>query len=79
VKVEIRLFATLAPFLPPNSVAGAAVVSVPEGGTVAEIAERLGIPAALPRIALVNGEDAAPDRRLAAGDVVALFPPLAGG
>lgn len=79
MKVEVRLFATFAVFLPPDSVAGAAVVEIAEGETVAEIAERLGIPAALPRITLVNGDDAAPDRRLASGDVVALFPPLAGG
>jgi molybdopterin converting factor small subunit len=79
VKVEVRLFATFAAFLPPNSVAGAATVEVGEGTTVATLAERLGIPAAVSRITLVNGEDADPDRRLASGDVVAVFPPLAGG
>lgn len=79
MRVEVRLFATFAAFLPPDSVAGAATVEIAEGATVAELAERLGIPAALPRITLVNGEDAGLDRRLAFGDVVALFPPLAGG
>jgi molybdopterin converting factor small subunit len=79
VKVEVRLFATFAPFLPPGSVAGTAMLELAEGDTVAEVGERLGIPAALPRITLVNGDDAAPDRRLVAGDVVSLFPPLAGG
>jgi molybdopterin converting factor small subunit len=28
---------------------------------------------------LVNGADASPDRRLAAADVIDVFPPLAGG
>lgn len=79
MKVEVRLFATFAAFLPPDSIAGAAVVEITDGATVAELAERLGIPAALPRITLVNGDDAGPDRRLTAGDVMALFPPLAGG
>jgi molybdopterin converting factor small subunit len=79
VKVEVRLFATFAAFLPPHSVAGAATVEVGEGTTVAALAERLGIPPAVSRVTLVNGEDADPDRRLASGDVVALFPPLAGG
>lgn len=79
MKVEVRLFATFAVYLPPASVAGTAVVEISEGGTVAELAARLGIPAALPRITLVNGDDAGPDRQLASGDVVTLFPPLAGG
>jgi molybdopterin converting factor small subunit len=79
LKVEVRLFATFSAFLPSDSVAGTAVVDIAEGGTVAEVAQRLGIPAALPRITLVNGQDATPARRLAPGDVVALFPPLAGG
>ena len=79
MKVEVRLFATFAAFLPPHSVAGAAAIEVGEGTTVAGLAEHLGIPAAVSRITLVNGEDADPDRRLASGDVVAVFPPLAGG
>lgn len=79
MKVEVRLFATFAAFLPRDSVAGTASLELPEGTTVAALAARLGIPAAASRITLVNGEEAAPDRCLAAGDVVAMFPPLAGG
>jgi len=80
VKIEVRLFATLAEFLPPDGRAtGNAVLEVPDGSTVADVVSRLGIPPALSRIALVNGEDASPERRLAARDVVTLFPPLAGG
>lgn len=79
MKVEVQLFATLAQFLPPRSEHGRAVVDVPDGGTVGDVADALGIPAAMPRIALVNGEDADDGRRLAPGDVVTLFPPLAGG
>lgn len=78
MKVEVRLFATFAACLPPGR-ATPATVEIPEGSTVAELTARLGIAPALPRIALVNGEDAAPERRLVAGDVVTLFPPLAGG
>lgn len=80
MKIEVRLFATLAAFLPPASKAtGSAVLDIPEGGTVADVVSRLSIPPVLPCIALVNGEDAGPERRLAAHDVVTLFPPLAGG
>lgn len=80
MKIEVRLFATLAAFLPPDSrAAGSIALDVPDGSTVAEVVAGLGIPPAMPRIALVNGQDADPERRLAAQDVLTLFPPLAGG
>jgi molybdopterin converting factor small subunit len=79
VRIEVRLFATLASYLPPSGGGGSAMIEVPQGSTVADVASRLGIPSGLQRIALVNGHDAGPDHRLTAGDVVTLFPPLAGG
>jgi molybdopterin converting factor small subunit len=79
VRVEVRLFATLARYLPENQHAGIATVDVAEGSTVADVAQALGIPPEMSRIALVNDQDAADDLRLAAGDVLTLFPPLAGG
>jgi molybdopterin converting factor small subunit len=79
VRVEVRLFATLTAFLPPRSHQGAVVLDVPPGSTVHDVAERLGIPADLERVSLVNGGDATPDRPLRHGDIVTLFPPLAGG
>jgi sulfur carrier protein ThiS len=79
VRVEVRLFATLVPFLPPDSRDGAAVLEVPEGSTVHDVVRRLGIPADLERVTLLNGGDSAPDARLHPGDVLTVFPPLAGG
>jgi molybdopterin converting factor small subunit len=79
VRVEVRLFATLARYLPADHDAGAASLNVADGSTVGDVARALGIPAELSRIALVNDHDATDDRPLAAGDVVTLFPPLAGG
>ena len=40
---------------------------------------RLGIPADMTRVVLVNGKDAEPGHRLGPGDSVAIFPPLMGG
>ena len=78
--VEVRLFATLSSYLPPRDRAnGTTALDVPAGATVNDIAVRMGIPAAVARVALVNGEDAGPERQLSAGDVVTLFPPLMGG
>jgi molybdopterin converting factor small subunit len=80
VKVEVQLFATLVAFLPPESrPIGAAVVEVPADSTVGDLANVLGIPGAVARVTLVNDREASEAHRLAAGDVVTLFPPLAGG
>jgi len=79
VRVEVRLFATLVPYLPKDSEAGSAFLDLAEGSTVGDVAAALGIPQNCPRIVLVNGEDADEARRLRAGDVVTHFPPLAGG
>lgn len=79
MRVEVRLFATLERFLPPDSRDGIAVLDVPDGSTAADVARRLGIPAGFDRVLLINGREAEPEQTLGAGDVVDLFPPLAGG
>ena len=46
----------------------------------AEAERRLnGIPAGLERVLLINGREATLERSLAPGDVLDLYPPLAGG
>jgi molybdopterin converting factor small subunit len=79
VRVEVQLFATLAAYLPPDGRDGAATLEVPDRSTVRDVIRRLALPADLERVTLVNGGDAAPDRALRSGDVLAVFPPLAGG
>ena len=79
MRVGVRLFATLARYLPKDGQGGSTDLDLAEGSTVGDVASALGIPADLPRIILVNDADADEGRRLRAGDVVTLFPPLAGG
>ncbi len=79
MKVEVRLFATLLAFLPPDSRDGAAILDLPDHSTIRDVIRRLGVPADLERVMLVNGLDALPDTHLHDGDVVTLFPPLTGG
>lgn len=79
MQVEVHLFATLERFLPPGSRNGIAILDVPDGSTASDVATRLGIPTGFERVLLVNGREARPEERLAAGDVLDLYPPLAGG
>ena len=79
MRVEVRLFATLASFLPADGRDGAAELEIPEGSTVDDVTHRLGIPPDLARVVLVNGRDLGADAPLAPRDVVTIFPPLAGG
>lgn len=79
MKIEVRLFATLAAHLPEGSEGGSATLEVSDGSTVRQLISSLGIPEVMPAIVLVNGRDAAPEQLLADGDVLTMFPPLAGG
>jgi molybdopterin converting factor small subunit len=79
VRIEVRLFANLAAFLPPHGRDGVAELEIPEGSTVTEVTHHLGIPPDLARVVLVNGRDADAEARLAPRDVVTIFPPLSGG
>jgi len=75
----VRLFANLADYLPATGRGGAATVDLPAGATVDELVKALAIPEDLPRLLLVNGHDAGSGHPLKGGDVVSIFPPLAGG
>ena len=79
MRVEVQLHATLTAFLPPGSRDGVAVLDVAATATVADLIRHLGIPADLSRVVLVNGHDVDEETLLSAGDVVDIFPPLAGG
>ena len=79
MRVEVKLFATLARYLPETTQTDSTFLDLAEGSTVADVAARLGIPADLSRITLLNDGEADDSRPLRDGDVVTLFPPLAGG
>ncbi|HKW92037.1 MAG TPA: MoaD/ThiS family protein [Methylomirabilota bacterium] len=79
MKVEVHLTATLRAYLPPGARGDRVVMDVPAGTTVDQVVHSLRIPSELERLTVVNGHDAAPDQPLSEGDVLSLFPPLAGG
>jgi molybdopterin converting factor small subunit len=55
------------------------MLDVPDGSTVGELTKCLGIPPGLDRVILLNGREAEPAEPLRPGDVIDIFPPLAGG
>jgi molybdopterin synthase sulfur carrier subunit len=79
VKVEVQLFATLSAYRPGGATGDDVTLDVPDGTTVDELVRILRIPPDFDCMRVVNGRDAPPDHRLLDGDVLSLFPPLAGG
>jgi molybdopterin converting factor small subunit len=79
VRIQVELFATLGPYRRAFPAEASPLVDVPPGATADDVAALLGIPPDLPRITLVNGQDAVCGQSLREGDVVSMFPPLAGG
>ena len=79
MEVTVRLFANLRKYLPPGSDGKKAVLKVPEGITVREVASSLRVPEQFLQIVLVNGNNASLDQRLSEGDELSIFPFMAGG
>lgn len=75
--VYVRLFAGLRAFLPAGPSPYSADLT--DGATVAELLDTLHVPPDKPRILLVNGLHAELEQVLEHGDVLAAFPPIAGG
>ena len=79
MQLEVRLFATLREFAPTDAVAGVFSATCPDGITVDELAERLGIEAGKVHMRMVNGVGVDGVHMLKERDRVGLFPPVGGG
>jgi sulfur carrier protein ThiS len=83
VKVTVKLYATLADYLPSGARNNRIAVDVAESATVDAILRAFLLPPKLTHLVLVNGTYIAPDARpttgLVEGDVLAVWPPIAGG
>jgi molybdopterin converting factor small subunit len=79
MQITLRVYATLCRYVP-GIIAGVPVdLDLPEGATVADLIEKMDIPAREVKIAFVNGRTQRPDWRLKPGDEVGIFPPVGGG
>ena len=79
MQLEVRLFATLREFAPTDAMAGVFSATCPDGITVDELAERLGIEAGKVHMRMVNGVGVDGVHMLKERDRVGLFPPVGGG
>jgi sulfur carrier protein ThiS len=80
MKIEVRLFASLARYMPERAAAGSPEeMEVEEGLTVQGLLRQLGVPSESVKVVFLNGLHATGDRVLNPGDRVGVFPPVAGG
>ena len=83
MKVQVKLYAALAQYLPPQAADNVAELDLDPGATPASVLAGLGVPAKMCHLVLVNGVYVEPSLRdaqvLAEGDALAVWPPVAGG
>jgi molybdopterin synthase sulfur carrier subunit len=84
MRITFKLYASLTQHLPADARPSNQVsLEVPEGTPIAKIIEPFGMPEKLVHLVLVNGVYVPPAERLSyrpkEGDVLAIWPPIAGG
>lgn len=84
MKITFKLFATLTDYLPPDARRSNQIeLDVAPEAPISQIIEPFGLPPKLVHLVLVNGKYVAPEHRMSAtlseGDVLAIWPPIAGG
>lgn len=83
MRITLKLYALLGRFLPPGARDNQVDLDVADGTTVAQVFRDNNVPAEHCHLVLVNGAYVAPSERdaraLADGDVLAAWPPVAGG
>jgi molybdopterin synthase sulfur carrier subunit len=79
MKIDFRLFASLSRYLPEQRTGNLCTMEIPDGTTIGELLQRLGVPADVRKIIIVNGVHAGESQSLKEGDRIGVFPPVAGG
>jgi sulfur-carrier protein len=84
MKITLKLFASLTDYLPAaDRSSNVTQLDVASDTSIMQIIEPFGMPPKLVHLVLVNGTYIYPEKRgthvLAEGDVLAIWPPIAGG
>lgn len=83
MRLTVKLYATLSDYLPPGSKNNRVDIEVADNAAVDAVLQPFSLPAKLTHLVLVNGTFIPPGERAAThlhdGDVLAVWPPIAGG
>jgi molybdopterin synthase sulfur carrier subunit len=84
MKITLKLFASLTDYLPAaDRTSNITQLDVPADASILQIIEPFGMPPKLVHLVLINGTYVNPElrgsRTLQEGDVLAIWPPIAGG
>ena len=79
MEIEVKLFATLRDYLPKGSDRFSCKMEIDGMTRIRDIVSRLKVPDDIPKIILLNGVHGKEDQVLKEGDVLSIFPPVAGG
>lgn len=83
MKITVKLFASLSACLPPGASQNQVSIEVPEGASPSAVIQQLNVPPEQCHLVLVNGIYISLEKRssplLNEGDVLAIWPPVAGG
>jgi molybdopterin synthase sulfur carrier subunit len=84
MKITFKLFASLTDYLPVEArYTNVIELDIAPDATISQIIEPFGMPPKLVHLVLINGKYIEPDKRLTQtlveGDVLAIWPPIAGG
>jgi molybdopterin converting factor small subunit len=79
MKIELRLYASLASGMPEQTGGKSLTMEVSEGTTIQTLLEQLKVPQEKIKLVFLNGVHANGDEILKEGDRVGIFPAVAGG
>lgn len=83
MNITFKLFATLTDLLPANRQYNAVALNIAPETTINDLVVRYQVPPKLVHLVLINGVYVAPSERairtMVEGDVLAIWPPVAGG
>lgn len=83
MQIRLKLYASLGSYLPENAIRNEIDHEVEEGTSVVDVFNKLKLPGELCHLVMINGTYLSPGERekhqLAAGDALAVWPPVAGG
>jgi sulfur-carrier protein len=84
MKITFKLFASLTEYLPQQArYTNVVELDVAPDASILQIIEPFGLPPKLVHLVLINGKYVEPEKRmtqtLVEGDVLAIWPPIAGG